>query len=181
MLRYPRINRTYLFILIFCSIRALFAILLLHSVPLLFSDIHQSTTRSRWVITMNRRPLRTINPSCFLPTCRAVDAFILMGSPWSVLPFFMSYKATRTQRNASRFVPPPLHQFQALHPHFRRAVPPTIEMWSQKCNFFQFGKALRKNTGPFPRVEGALPMFVNIASRTLCVADKILGQFAAVL
>lgn len=71
---------------------------------------------------MDWRPLRTINPSCFLSTCRAADAFILMGSPYAVVGssfFFMSYKAA-TQQNASRFEPPPVHQFQALHPHFRR-------------------------------------------------------------
>lgn len=41
VLRYSRINRIYLFILILCSIQALFAILLSRqSVPILFSDIH---------------------------------------------------------------------------------------------------------------------------------------------
>jgi len=69
---YPRIYGTYLFTLILECL-----LFFCYDIPCPFPDVHQSVC--------------TINPSCFLPTCRAADAFILMGSPrpWSVPPFFL--------------------------------------------------------------------------------------------
>jgi len=87
---------------------------------------------------MDRRPLCTINPSCFLPTCRAADAFILseVRAPWSVPSFFfMSYKATRCSetRVVSNHCPYINFNLSSL---ISAVVPPTIETWSRRYNLF---------------------------------------------
>jgi len=150
---YPRIYGTYLFTLILECYLLFFC----YDISCPFPDVHQSVTQSRWVITMDRRPLCTINPSCFLSTCRAADAFILMGSPCAVVSsppfFFTSYKAarcseTRVVSSHCRYI-----NFK-LFTLISAVIPPTIETWSRRCNLFNLPG--HHESAAFPCVETAL-------------------------
>lgn len=154
-------------------------LLLRHSVPNLFfrhSSIDGTVTLGNYD-GPETTTYKLTHPVSFLQR-RAVDAFILMGSPCVGFSpfFFMSYKAAR--RNETRVVSSHRHyiNFKLFIP-ISADMPTTIESRSLKCNFFN----LAGNTAP--RACRRCPVLRNrgTVNRTLCAADKMSGQFAAAL
>jgi len=176
---YPRIYGTYLFTLILECYLLFFC----YDISCPFPDVHQSVTQSRGVITMDRRPLCTINPSCFLSTCRAADAFILMGSPCAVVsspPFFLRAIKRLDAAKRESFQATAVTSISSSSPSYPPSYRPPSKRGREGVIFSIYQGITKARLSHVSKLLCSRDR-VRIVSRILYAADKMPGQFAAAL